>query len=98
MYQFLLANELGTKLAALYEELALVMEGQGEFNGADDVYKLGIARRVSPLERIKRRYAEFQQRVVAAAEDAGGQPSYTKALSDAMARAGRSVLLSLIHI
>jgi len=92
VYQFLLANELGTKLAALYEELALVMEGQGEFNGADDVYKLGIARRVSPLERIKRRYAEFQQRVVAAAEDAGGQPSYTKALSDAMARAGRSVL------
>lgn len=89
VYNFLLANEVGTRLAGLYEELARVYEDAGALDHADETYKLGIARRVSPLERIRRRYDEFQQRVVSTSDT---PMPYAKALAAAMARAGRSVL------
>ena len=89
VFNFLLANEVGTRLAGLYEELARVDEEAGALDHADETFRLGIARGATPLERIKRRYAEFQQRVVGASDTA--QP-YSRALADAMARAGRSVL------
>ena len=60
VFQFLLANEIGTRLAALYEELAVVLEGQGVYDEADATYKMGIARRATPLDRLKRRYNEYQ--------------------------------------
>lgn len=93
VFQFLLANEIGTRLAALYEELAVVLEGQGVYDEADATYKMGIARRATPLDRLKRRYNEYQERIMALPESsAGDTPTYAKALAQAMARAGRSVL------
>ncbi|WFD36146.1 non-specific serine/threonine protein kinase [Malassezia cuniculi] len=89
VYNFLLANEVGTRLASLYEELARFYEESGSFDRADEIYRLGIARRAAPLERLKRRYDEFQQRVVA--EGDSTQP-YSRQLAEAMTRAGRSVL------
>ena len=93
VFQFLLANEIGTRLAALYEELATVLEAHGVYDEADAMYKLGIARRATPLDRLKRRYNEYQERILALPESSSeGTPTYAKALSVAMARAGRSVL------
>lgn len=93
VFNFLLANEIGTKLAALYEELAHVLEELGVYDEADATFKLGIARRVSPLDRLKRRYAAYQERVLALPEGASsGADTYSKALAAAMARNGRSIL------
>ena len=95
VYNFLLANEIGTKLASLYEELAVVLEGQNFFDEADSMYKLGIARRANPIDRLKRRYTEYQQRILqhptidSTSSDA---VSYPAALKAAMAASGRSVL------
>ncbi|PWN53074.1 hypothetical protein IE53DRAFT_339471 [Violaceomyces palustris] len=99
VYNFLLANEIGTKLASLYEELAVVLEGQGIFDEANSTYRLGIARRANPIDRLKRRYAEFQQRIMmhpqASTSRSGPQQqplSYNEALAAAMASSGRSML------
>ncbi|WFD42417.1 non-specific serine/threonine protein kinase [Malassezia psittaci] len=93
VFQFLLANEIGTRLASLYEELASVLEAHGVYDEADSMYKLGIARRASPLDRLKRRYQEYQSRVLSLPESSSDEtPTYAKALASAMARVGRSVL------
>lgn len=93
VFQYLLSHEIGTRLAALYEELALVWESQHVYDEADATYQLGIARRAMPLDRIKRRYAGYQQRLLSLPESsAEGAQTYAKALAAAMARAGRSVL------
>lgn len=93
VFHFLMSNEIGTKLASLYEELAHVLESQEMFDEADATYKLGIARRVTPLDRLKRRYHEYQERILAMPSTTDGAPAtYAKALAAAMARAGRSVL------
>ncbi|SJX66418.1 related to spindle assembly checkpoint protein [Sporisorium reilianum f. sp. reilianum] len=101
VYNFLLANEIGTKLASLYEELAVVLEGQWMYDEADAMYKLGIARRVNPIDRIKRRYEEYKTRIIlgqqAMAESAGFSTvgivsNYADALKSAMVTAGRSML------
>lgn len=95
VFQFLLANDIGSKLAGLYEELAHVQESLGMYEDADATFKLGIARRVSPLDRIKRRYQQYQERILAmptSSTEEAGAPTYAKALASAMARAGRSVL------
>ncbi|KAJ7827056.1 hypothetical protein B0H14DRAFT_3110645 [Mycena olivaceomarginata] len=67
IYSFLIANEIGTAFAILYEELAAVMERDGRRKEADDAYLLGIARRASPLEHLKARHADFQKRMMCAA-------------------------------
>ncbi|WFD27543.1 non-specific serine/threonine protein kinase [Malassezia nana] len=93
IFHFLLANEIGTNLASLYEELSNVLESQGAYDEADDTYRLGIARRARPLDRLKRRYNEYQQRILSLPELADEpRTSYAHALSRAMAKAGRSVL------
>ncbi|KAN0064928.1 protein kinase [Thecaphora frezii] len=97
IYNFLLANEIGTKLASLYEELAVVNEGQNMFEEADKIYKLGIARRANPIDRLKRRYAEYQQRILlhpqAMSSSSGHAPqNYSEALRAAMTSCGRTVL------
>ncbi len=101
VYNFLLANEIGTKLASLYEELAVVLEGQRMYEEADAMYKLGIARRANPIDRIKRRYEEYKTRIIlgqqAVSESSGSASAgiisnYADALKAAMVTAGRSML------
>ncbi|KAJ1733855.1 protein kinase [Coemansia biformis] len=65
VYQFLVANKIGDSLAMLYEEYAKLLEGLGKTPKADEVYRLGIARKAQPLSRLQRRFDEFQRRVVA---------------------------------
>lgn len=64
------------------------------FHKADETYKLGIHRSAQPLDRLKRRYKEYQARVLAneglAAES--DRQAYKSALASAMAKAQRSML------
>lgn len=63
-YRFLFAKGIGEKLASLYEEFALVLEQAGRRAEADKVYNLGINRFAMPLDRLKRRYKDFQERML----------------------------------
>ncbi|KAJ7468011.1 Mad3/BUB1 homology region 1-domain-containing protein [Mycena latifolia] len=67
IYDFLIANEIGTDFALLYEEFAAVLERDGRRKEADDAYLLGIARRAAPLDHLKARHADFQKRMMCAA-------------------------------
>ncbi|KAJ3885885.1 Mad3/BUB1 homology region 1-domain-containing protein [Lentinula edodes] len=67
IYRFLLANDIGTDFAILYEEFAAILERDGRRKEADDVYCLGIARKVSSLDHLKSRYEDFQKRMMSSA-------------------------------
>ncbi|KAJ7778143.1 Mad3/BUB1 homology region 1-domain-containing protein [Mycena metata] len=67
IYNFLIANEIGTDFALLYEEFADVLERDGRRKETDEIYLLGIARRASPLDHLKARYSDFQKRMMCAA-------------------------------
>ena len=62
---------------------------------ADDIYRLGVARKASPLERLKSRHQAFLARIMAVSgivpEDDPSPPS-TASASIAMRTPGRSVL------
>ncbi|KAF8635466.1 hypothetical protein AX15_000439 [Amanita polypyramis BW_CC] len=64
IYKFLIANEIGTNFALLYEEFAAVLERDGRKKDADDIYNLGIARKASPLDHLQNRCNEFQKRML----------------------------------
>ncbi|KAG6830030.1 hypothetical protein H0H87_009493 [Tephrocybe sp. NHM501043] len=64
IYRFLIANEIGTDFALLYEEYAAVLERDSRRKEADDAYSLGIARRAEPLDRLKARRDDFQKRMM----------------------------------
>ncbi|KAF7316485.1 BUB1 N-terminal domain-containing protein [Mycena indigotica] len=64
IYNFLIANEIGTDIALLYEEHAAVLERDGRRKEADGAYLLGIARRANPLEHLKAKHADFQKRMM----------------------------------
>ncbi|KAG1736123.1 uncharacterized protein EDB91DRAFT_1204272 [Suillus paluster] len=67
IYKFLLANDIGTDHALLYEEYAAALERAGRRNEADAAYLLGIARQASPLDRLIAKHGEFQKRMMTAA-------------------------------
>ncbi|KAH9478316.1 Mitotic spindle checkpoint component mad3 [Psilocybe cubensis] len=64
IYKFLIANDIGTEFALLYEEHAAVLERDGRRKEADEAYALGIARRATPLEHLQSRYQDFQKRMM----------------------------------
>ncbi|KAH7925451.1 hypothetical protein BV22DRAFT_1064941 [Leucogyrophana mollusca] len=67
IYKFLLANDIGTEHALLYEEHAVVLERAGRRSEADAAYLLGIARQATPVERLQSKHGEFQKRMMTAA-------------------------------
>lgn len=64
IYRFMIANEIGTNFALLYEEFAAVLERDGRKKDADDIYTLGMARKATPLDHLQNRYSEFQKRML----------------------------------
>ncbi|KAF9530226.1 other/BUB protein kinase [Crepidotus variabilis] len=64
IYKFLIANEIGTDHALLYEEHAAVLERDGRRREADGAYSLGIARKAHPLDHLQSRYEDFQKRMM----------------------------------
>ncbi|EJU04893.1 hypothetical protein DACRYDRAFT_114215 [Dacryopinax primogenitus] len=69
IYQHLLANEIGTCYALLYEEYAGVLEKASSRDKAHEIFQLGIARKAQPLNRLPSRFAEFQKRMLLAPAD-----------------------------
>ncbi|KAM0563832.1 hypothetical protein ACHAPJ_000038 [Fusarium lateritium] len=62
-YMFLSRHGIGESLALFYEEYAAWLEGAGRWAQAEEVYKLGIDREARPVQRLIRKFKEFEERV-----------------------------------
>lgn len=65
IFVFLQRNEVGQNLALYYEEYAAVLEKMNRKRKADEVFQMGLKREARPVDRLKRRYDEFKQRLQA---------------------------------
>lgn len=61
-YIFLSRHSIGEGLALFYEEYAAWLEGAGRWSQAEEVYKLGIEREARPVQRLVRKFGEFERR------------------------------------
>lgn len=61
-FAYLARHNIGEGLASFYEEFAAWLEGAGRWVQAEEVYKLGIEKNARPVERLTRKYGQFQQR------------------------------------
>ncbi|KAI0164650.1 Mad3/BUB1 homology region 1-domain-containing protein [Xylariaceae sp. FL1272] len=61
-FVFLSRHSIGESLALFYEEYAEWLEGVDRWNQAEEVYKLGIEREARPVQRLVRKFGEFEKR------------------------------------
>lgn len=61
-FAYLARHHIGDGLALFYEEFAAWLETAGRWTQAEEVYSLGIDREARPVERLIRKYGEFQHR------------------------------------
>ncbi|KAI5122094.1 hypothetical protein M0805_002216 [Coniferiporia weirii] len=80
IFEFLLANEIGTGWAKLYEEYAIVLEKSNRRTKADEMYLLGIARKAEPLDHLGRRHRDFQKRMMVSSSVSEVESSVTPAI------------------
>ncbi|KAI1814072.1 Mad3/BUB1 homology region 1-domain-containing protein [Poronia punctata] len=73
-FVFLSRHSIGESLALFYEEYAAWLESAGRWNQAEEVYKLGIEREARPVQRLVRKFGEFEKRR-ANQPDAADEPS-----------------------
>ncbi|ORY31588.1 hypothetical protein BCR39DRAFT_558055 [Naematelia encephala] len=64
IWAFLESRDIGTRHAVFYEEWASSCETLGRKKKADEIYRLGIARRATPIERLKSRHQAFLARIM----------------------------------
>uniref|UniRef100_L2FCW3 Checkpoint protein kinase n=1 Tax=Colletotrichum fructicola (strain Nara gc5) TaxID=1213859 RepID=L2FCW3_COLFN len=69
-FLFLSRHNIGETLALFYEEYAAWLEGVGRWNQAEEVYKLGIEREARPVQRLMRKFKEFEERLAQQPEEA----------------------------
>ena len=62
-YVFLARHAIGERLALYYEEYAEWLEGAGRWAQAEEVYKMGIDREARPVQRLLRKYKEYEERL-----------------------------------
>lgn len=62
-YVFLSRHAIGEGLALFYEEFAAWLESAQRWGQAEEVYKLGIEREARPVQRLLRKFKEFEERV-----------------------------------
>lgn len=62
-YVFLSRHGIGEGLALYYEEYAAWLEGANRWAQAKEVYKLGIEREGRPVQRLLRKFKEFETRL-----------------------------------
>lgn len=62
-YIFLSRHGIGEGLALFYEEYAAWLEAAERWGQAEEVYKLGIEREARPVQRLLRKFKEFEQRL-----------------------------------
>jgi checkpoint serine/threonine-protein kinase len=63
IFVFLQRNDIGQELALYYEEHAAVLEKMNRKRKADEVFQMGLLKEARPVDRLKRRYGEFQRRL-----------------------------------
>ncbi|PHH63694.1 hypothetical protein CDD81_5566 [Ophiocordyceps australis] len=61
-YIFLSRHGIGHSLALFYEEYAAWLEGAGKFCQAEEVYRAGMEREARPVQRLQRKFKEFEAR------------------------------------
>lgn len=61
-YIFMARNGIGEGLALFYEEYAAWLESSNRWTQAEEVYIAGINKGARPLERLNKKYAEFEAR------------------------------------
>ncbi|KAL1593932.1 protein kinase [Paraconiothyrium brasiliense] len=61
-FAYLARHDIGDKLALYYEEFAAWLETAGRWTQAEEVYSMGIDKEARPVERLVRKYGEFQHR------------------------------------
>ncbi|KAL1966917.1 hypothetical protein VTN77DRAFT_3661 [Rasamsonia byssochlamydoides] len=74
-FAFLARHHVGEGLALFYEEYAAWLEGAGRWTQAEEVYKLGIEREARPVERLLRKFGEFQKRFEQRGSDGPSSPA-----------------------
>ncbi|KAI9761686.1 MAG: hypothetical protein M4579_000920 [Chaenotheca gracillima] len=74
-FAFLSRHNVGEGLALFYEEFAAWLETAGRWTQAEEVYKLGIQRDARPIERLTRKFGEFQRRFEQHPADQNGHSS-----------------------
>ncbi|KAF9430840.1 Mitotic spindle checkpoint component mad3 [Podila epigama] len=70
IFKYMLANNIGVQQAMLYEEYAEFLEEMQNYEGAREILTLGINRRAMPLSRLRKNFADFEQRAQKAEEEA----------------------------
>jgi checkpoint serine/threonine-protein kinase len=63
IFVFLQRNDIGQELALYYEEYAAVLERMNRKRKADEVFQMALLREARPVERLRKRYGEFQRRL-----------------------------------
>ncbi|KAK9371150.1 Mad3/BUB1 homology region 1-domain-containing protein [Lipomyces kononenkoae] len=63
IFSFLRQHGIGLRLATFYEEYAHYLESMGHKHQADDIFRMGIENEARPLDRLRRRYSDFLQRM-----------------------------------
>ncbi|WVR09655.1 hypothetical protein IAU60_006729 [Kwoniella sp. DSM 27419] len=94
IWAFLESRDIGTKHSQFYEEWAIALERLGRRKKADEIYKIGIARKASPLDRLKIRHKGFLERIMA---PPSGEVPDDEANSVPARTPGRSVLGQVTH-
>ncbi|KAF2878116.1 checkpoint protein kinase-like protein [Massariosphaeria phaeospora] len=61
-FAYLARHNIGDGLALFYEEFAAWLETAGRWTQAEEVYNMGIDKEARPVERLVRKYGEFQHR------------------------------------
>jgi len=61
-FAYLARHGIGDGLALFYEEFAAWLETAGRWSQAEEVYSMGIDKEARPVERLVRKYGEFQHR------------------------------------
>ncbi|KAJ1331222.1 checkpoint serine/threonine-protein kinase [Microdochium nivale] len=78
---FLSRHAIGETLALYYEEYAAWLESAGRWAQAEEIYKLGIEKEARPVQRVVRKFGEFERRRAEQpdADEAPSSPALPKA-------------------
>ena len=69
-FVFLARHGIGEALALYYEEFAAWLENNERWTQAEEIYKLGLEKEARPIERLLRKFGEFERRNQAGPHDA----------------------------
>ncbi|WWD19886.1 hypothetical protein CI109_104355 [Kwoniella shandongensis] len=92
IWAFLESRDIGTKHSVFYEEWAAALEGLGRRKKADEIYRIGVARKAAPVDRLKTRHKQFLERIMAPPSGVVPDDDPMTVASMAVRTPGRSVL------